>query len=319
MNRFTPTERSRLRVILTDHQGCVVWADTLACSAARTVEPAAGLTSWSDASPAFAGIDRNAPRPPEAARTAIASVERILAEVAHELRTPLASIRALTEFLVSSPSIDNDLWRRYVDRIHSVGIAMSQTVENLLDAARLQAAAPHRTWAQVDLDRICRNAVEIVSPIASPNVSLQRHIASGASTMRGDSEALQRLVVNLLANACRHTRVGVVRVEAFRDAAFVVIRVSDTGSGMDPDTLARLGRPFALAGLRTGRHDAGGVGLGLSICRHIAAAHGGEISVESSPGHGSTVAARLRPDLSAPLEFNEPAPIRIVGAQRNPA
>ena len=123
--------------------------------------------------------------------------------------------------------------------------------------------------------------------------------------MSGDADALRRLMINLLSNAQKHTPTGRIHlaVRAYSDdsARWVALRVTDTGTGIDPEVVPRLGQAFALNSGPVGSDPASGTGLGLAICRGIAEAHGGGLRFSSMQGQGTTVTAVLRADLPGPV------------------
>jgi NtrC-family two-component system sensor histidine kinase KinB len=139
-------------------------------------------------------------------------------------------------------------------------------------------------------------------------------------TVRGDSQAVRRLVINLLSNALRHAPRGTttldVRQRIENGHQWIELSVRDTGEGIPVDILQRLGRAFPCrgAGVRPDRKR--GAGLGLAICRGIADAHGGYITVNSTVGNGSTFTVHFRGDLPRPIvraPGANPRPITIVG------
>ncbi len=121
--------------------------------------------------------------------------------------------------------------------------------------------------------------------------------------MLGDAEAIRRLLLNLLSNARKHTKEGKIQVFARPfttvDGNWVELCVQDSGVGIPPERLARLGEAFALNSGVVGDNHVSGTGLGLAICKGIAAAHAGELLIDSTLGQGTTVTARLRVDLDA--------------------
>lgn len=135
-------------------------------------------------------------------------------------------------------------------------------------------------------------------------------------SMRGDCEGVRRLIMNLTSNAVQHTPGGHVRIaaraERSADASWVVIEVADTGEGVAPLVAQRLGEAFALNSGFVGQGFTSGAGLGLAICRSIAAAHGGAISFVSRLGEGTVFTARMRADLDEPGRGESAPPIEGV-------
>jgi two-component system sensor histidine kinase EvgS len=241
-------------------------------------------------------------------RTAVAAQERVLGVVSHELRAPLAGIRATAEFLLTDGPKDAVMMNQFLRAIHDEAIRMSGMVSGMLEVARMNSGAAHWNWGEVAVARACDEAlVPVRALVDRSKVSLALEVSPpDGPAMRGDADAIRRLVLNLASNAAKFTEEGSVRVRASAAAsddqgAWVEIEVRDTGRGMTPETAARLGEAFALNTAVVGDGPAAGVGLGLAICRGIVAAHGGTISVASAPGRGTTVTARLRADLPEPV------------------
>jgi PAS domain S-box-containing protein len=226
--------------------------------------------------------------------------------VGHELRTPLAALRAMSEVLIEDPDARASKHGDFLDGIHSEVIRMSEMVTNMLEAARMSEGGSQWAWQDVALERICREAMDIIRPLRqNDGVALELDVEPANLTMRGDADAIRRLVLNLLGNACRYTKQGRVRLVARRNdaaaARYVRLTVEDTGSGLDPQQQRKLGVPFAHK--RGPMHPAiaHGTGLGLAICNQIAAVHGGKISVTSKQDVGTTFTVELRSNLPAPV------------------
>ncbi|HZN69019.1 MAG TPA: response regulator [Tepidisphaeraceae bacterium] len=254
-------------------------------------------------------------------KDAVAAMEQVLGVVAHELRTPLAALRAMSELLLTDAEAarQSGEFDAFLSGIHQEVVRMSDTVNNLLEAARLNSGKARWNWSTFRLREVCEQAVETVRCLVDEKaVKVACHVEPADAAMAGDAEAIRRVVLNLLNNARKHTTSGHVTVTARRaddDAAgqWVELSVSDTGSGMPSQVLARLGEAFALNSGIVGENHVGGTGLGLSICKSIAAAHGGTLHVESCPNKGTTVTARLRADLPAPEQIESGPSLVPVG------
>jgi signal transduction histidine kinase len=246
-------------------------------------------------------------------RDAVRAMDQVLSIVGHELRTPLAGLRILSEFLLTDGATTAEQTTTFLRNIHAEAIRMAETVNNLLEAARLDSGRAKWNWGDYCPEAVVRQAVEGVRALADAAgdaLELESHL--DGATVRGDGDAVRRLVLNFLSNAIRHTNGGAIRVTLRRDAApragldeagretWLSIEVSDTGCGIPPHILERLGQAFALNAGVVGARHIGGTGLGLSICRGIVEAHGGTVAVRSAVGQGTTVTARLRADLDAP-------------------
>ena len=203
-------------------------------------------------------------------------------DMAHELRTPLAIVRARVDSL--EPGAVRDALRSDL-------VNMTRTVNQVLDIAELESFVVDEQ-SRADLLEVCTEAVSFMAPLA---VDLGKTVSlTGATTpvwVHGHTEALFRAVRNLVENAIRHTPTGVsieVEVEVEQQGA---VRVLDDGPGIPAaDRAAIFGRFW-----RRDRAGSEGRGLGLAIVARVAAAHGGSVSVDDRPGGGAAFTLRLRP------------------------
>lgn len=240
------------------------------------------------------------------------AMKHALAVVSHELRNPITALRLITECLDDEAPPPPDRWRRDLAKISGVAAMMMETIDTLLDGAKLDAGRPSWNWGDVPLEAACAEAVHTVEPLLyGRNCDVWYEVAPGAVSMRGDRGAIRRLLVNLVANACRHTADGGVRISVSRAARvggdWVEIQVADSGGGMTEEVVQTLGTPFATVEGPHGSPRCSGTGLGLSICRAIAAAHGGSISVATRLGVGTVFTVRMR-ELAAPVTTADPPP-----------
>jgi signal transduction histidine kinase len=261
-----------------------------------------------------------------ALRNAVGAMDHVLGVVGHELRTPLAGLRAMSEFLLTDGARQTAEFDTFLRGIHEEAVRMADTVNNILEAARLNSGRARWNWADVDVTEVCARAMESVGPVVDTTaVALTLRVEPPGLRMRGDADAIRRLVMNLLSNAQKHTARGsiAVTVHEHRDGAApntagprrVRIEVRDTGTGIPEEIRTRLGEAFALNSGVVGGSYVSGSGLGLAICKGIVAAHGGEITFTSVEGRGTTVRATLAADLAAPAE---PA-VGVVGAATSTA
>jgi len=205
------------------------------------------------------------------------------ADMAHELRTPLAIVRARVDSLEPGP---------IRDQLRADLVNMTRTVNQVLDIAELEMFLVS-TDARADLHEVCTDAVAFMAPLA---VERGQTIAltgvAGPAWVQGHTEALFRAVRNLIENAIRHTPAGVsIEVEIGRDGT---VRVLDDGPGVPPADRESIFRRF----WRRDRGKAESRGLGLAIVARVAEAHEGSVSVEDRPGGGSIFTLRLRPAAS---------------------
>ena len=199
-----------------------------------------------------------------------------VADAAHELRSPLATMRAQLEVALQHP--DDADWRPTAEGVLDDTLRLGRMVEDLLAAARLDSGAAQRREV-VDLGAVVR---DVAARLPAPRVPLRVDAAPGVR-VRGDTGELARAVQNLLDNALRHAATGVdVSVEAERTLA--VLAVADDGPGVPPADRERIFERFARLDDARSR-DAGGTGLGLAIVRQVVRAHGGEVTVaDAGPG-----------------------------------
>jgi signal transduction histidine kinase len=225
---------------------------------------------------------------------------RFLADVSHELRTPLTTVRGNLEVTLRDSSMPADDRKAAIADALGEAERMSRMVEDLLELARTGVARDARR-EPVELGRLVESAVE--SARSRSGVVPIGCAVRDAPVVAGDKDQLRRLVDNLLDNAAKYTTAGEVRVEAVCEDGSAVVRVSDTGPGMTPDETAHAFERFWRGERARGEP---GSGLGLAIARAVAEGHGGTITLDSSPGAGTTVTVRL-PRALMPLSD---APVR---------
>jgi two-component system OmpR family sensor kinase len=215
---------------------------------------------------------------------AIAQLRRFTADASHELRTPLTTIKANTGVALTEaePSPEHVHALRQIDRAAD---RMTALVQDLLLLARSDAGQLSFDLANVSLQEVVRDAVESLPDGPQAPITVE----GCEATVCGDREHLRRLFLNLLQNAVRHTSAsGTITVTVEATSGRPAVRVRDTGAGIAPAHLPHLGQPFYRADAGRNRKH-GGAGLGLAICRSIAAAHHATLTIESTPAVGTTV------------------------------
>jgi len=234
-------------------------------------------------------------------KEAVAAMEQVLGVVAHELRTPLAGLRTISEFLLMPEAKELAEWDTFLMSMNSEITKMAEMVNSLLEAARLNSGVATWHWGTIKFATVCADALDVVRPLIDQS-KLTLHCFCDPDDLEGngDPDAIRRLIINLVNNAAKYTPFGSISVTCRRlDIQSIEIRVSDTGKGISPAIATRLGEPFALNSGSVGVNHVQGTGLGLAICKGITAAHGGQMTIESAPGKGTTVIVRLRSDLAA--------------------
>ena len=223
--------------------------------------------------------------------TRLRQLERVrrdfVANVSHELKTPLTVIGGVAETLVDD-GLTPDERRRFAEMIAGNTRRMQRLVDDLLDLSRIESGGWRPAPIAVDLQAIVAEVFAAVRPRVASSVSLVSELPSDAAAPYADPTALRQVISNLVDNAVRHTSNGSVRVTALARANGVTIRVTDTGDGIAPEHLARIFERFYRVDTARSRAE-GGTGLGLAIVRHLVEAHGGTVGAESTLGAGTTI------------------------------
>jgi cell cycle sensor histidine kinase DivJ len=231
-----------------------------------------------------------------AAEQADASKSRFLATMSHELRTPLNAVIGFSEMIAQEDTLMLDAARRkeYARLINDSGQHLLSVVNGILDLSKIQSGnfeiAPE-PFAPSEALANCCNLLALKAQESSIDlvVRMPEHLPS----MTGDPRAFRQIALNLVSNAIKFTeRGGRVSVSAATEGTRLVLRVADTGVGIAAEDLERVGDPFFQAGKTyERRHE--GTGLGLSIVKSLVGLHGGELTVQSRVGQGTTVIVAL--------------------------
>ena len=228
------------------------------------------------------------------AREADRLKDEFLAVLSHELRTPLNAIVGYTRLLRGNV-LSGEKATRGLETLDRNAVALTQIVEDVLDISRIVSGKIRLDVQPVELSLVVHNAIATVQPAADARgVRLQTIVDPRVGPVSGDPDRLQQVVWNLLSNAVKFTpKNGRVHVRVERVNSHIEIVVSDTGIGIRPDFLPFVFERFRQADAGTTRKT-GGLGLGLSIVRHIVEMHGGTVNVSSDgEGQGSTFRVRL--------------------------
>jgi signal transduction histidine kinase len=207
--------------------------------------------------------------------------------IAHDLRTPLFTLRGSLEAIEHGVGDG-----RYLDRAQDKAAHLDRLVSDLFTFSRLEYAGEAMADGAVDVGEVVRRAAETVEPLAAARgCTLQVDEARAGLVVRGDAEALLRVVTNLLDNATRHGRTRVT-LAAQRQNGAVRVEVADDGPGFAPADLPRVFDPLFRSDRARGGAT-GGTGLGLAIARRLARAHGGEVEASNDPGGGARATLSL--------------------------
>ena len=227
--------------------------------------------------------------------------------VSHELKTPVGALSLLAE-TVQDAADDPEAVRRFSARMQAEAARLSALVHEIIELSRLQVAGALDDVAAVDVDAVVAEAVDRARTAADAK---SVRIATGGDrglTVFGDHNLLVTAVRNLLDNAVAYSPGGTqVAVGVRRRGDLVEVAVVDEGVGIAPADQERVFERFYRVDPARSR-DTGGTGLGLSIVKHVAADHGGDVSVWSQPGRGSTFTLRLPVAASGPSSPSSPPP-----------
>lgn len=221
--------------------------------------------------------------------------DRFLAQMSHELRTPLNAVLGFSELMASGlggpiTAKQND----YLDCIFSAGKHLLSLINDILEMSRLEAGKYETNPVLLNAGQVVAQVLEMLGPQAEKQGVTLRRATDPAEPIEivTDERSLSQVLMNLISNAVKFTRQdGAVLVDVIEDAETVRFTVTDTGIGMDAETLGAIGSPFYRA--QSAYMASPGTGLGLSIVRALVKENGGSISFDSKPGEGTTVQVRL--------------------------
>ncbi|MFM8886498.1 MAG: ATP-binding protein, partial [Chthoniobacterales bacterium] len=240
----------------------------------------------------------------EQAQEANKTKSAFLANMSHELRTPMNAIIGYSEMLLEEAEDTGEKWMEPdLKKILSSAKHLLQLINDILDLSKIEAGRMTVFLEPVDIAQTARDVAATVEPLVAKNANtFELKCAAQTGSMRTDLTKLRQTLFNLLSNASKFTEKGKITLEIKRRAdGMISFAVTDTGIGMTPEQQGKLFGEFVQADASTTRKY-GGTGLGLAISRKFCRMLGGDITVESAPGKGSTFTAIL------PVEAKEPAP-----------
>jgi signal transduction histidine kinase len=230
-------------------------------------------------------------------KTTLQSQQDLVANVSHELKTPLTSIQGFSQALLDGTASDQVARERAASIIHDEAGRMRRLVDDLLDLARLESGQTTFAREPVDVEELLRSTTDRFVPRAEQvGVSLTIEVAPSLPPVVGDADRLGQVFGNLLDNALKHARgvseKGKVVLQAERQEDKVICSVSDNGPGIPAEDLSRVFERFYQVDKARVRRKSG-AGLGLSIAHEIVQAHGGQISAESVEELGTRFSVEL--------------------------
>jgi CheY-like chemotaxis protein/anti-sigma regulatory factor (Ser/Thr protein kinase) len=216
---------------------------------------------------------------------------QFLANMSHELRTPLNAIIGVTEMLrEDAEALNQD--PEPLDRVLGAGRHLLVLINDILDLSKIEAGRMELQLESFALAPLIAGVAKTIEPLAAKNTNeVTINCAPAIGTLYGDEMRLRQALLNLMSNANKFTERGTITVDARQvqedGRDWIAIAVADTGIGMTPEQMGKLFQEFSQAEASTGRKY-GGTGLGLAISQRFCRMMGGDITVESKPGMGST-------------------------------
>jgi signal transduction histidine kinase len=223
---------------------------------------------------------------------------KFLAHMSHELRTPMNAIIGYSELLSEeAEDAGNRAMIPDLNRIRGAGKHLLSLINDILDLSKIEAGKMDLDLEEFEIRGLVNEVISMMQPLAAKNFNrLETSIAPDVASMYADTMKVRQILTNLMSNACKFTTSGVIAVEVARELTegpeMIVFRVRDSGIGMTPPQLAKVFDAFTQADGSTTRKY-GGTGLGLTITRSFCHMMGGEVTLESELGVGTTFIARL--------------------------
>lgn len=230
----------------------------------------------------------------------------LVAEMVHELRTPLASLTAAAH-LLKRPELPEEQRNRLADTVYLEVFRLNEMATDFLELARLESGRGRLVREPVHLGGLVQECIEIIRPQADGDgIAIESEADASLAPVPGDRNRLKQVFLNLLTNAIKYNRTGgTVHVRVFLEDGEAVTCIRDTGRGIPPESLPHIFERFYRVPDQ-GR-SVGGTGLGLAIAKRIVDASHGRITVETQVGKGTTFCVRLP---AGPAAFSDTRPLR---------
>lgn len=217
-----------------------------------------------------------------------------VANVSHELKTPITSVKGFAETLLSGDVPDEATAKQFMQIIYDESERLNRLITDLLELSKIEKQAMPLNITEVNLNEIIGNSTQTISKFArDKNITLHLPSDENPIYVEADEDRLGQIVLNLVANAVNYTSDnGDIYIDAEERSSKVVLTVRDTGMGIPEEALDRLFERFYRVDKARSRHS-GGTGLGLAIVKHLVESHEGKIYVKSVEGVGSTFTVEL--------------------------
>lgn len=218
-----------------------------------------------------------------------------LANMSHELRTPLNAIIGFSEILTAQMfgPVGSPKYAEYARDIHDSGLHLLHVINDILDMSKIEAGHMRLNAESIDLQPLIEEVLRITSTQAdTKKLTIRKRICDDLSLV-GDRRALKQILINLLSNAVKFTpEGGRVELRTHVHEGALIVSVADTGIGIPPEAMRKIGQPFEQVQSQYARSQ-GGSGLGLAISRSLVHMHGGTMKMRSCPGKGTVVSLIL--------------------------
>jgi len=229
----------------------------------------------------------------------------IISSVSHELKTPLASIRAYAEMLADDEADNHEQWHDFCDIIQNQALHLNHMIDDVLNISRIEANAVKVFKQPINLNKLIDDVSTVIGPQAKEkNVKLAKMVGRSTPVINADHDMIYQAVLNLLSNAVKYSHPGgEVMIRCWRDSeSSTVIEIKDYGIGIPDDELENVFQKF----YRVPDNNKSGTGLGLHLVRQvIEIVHKGRVRVESKLGQGSTFTIYLPQDMSVQIKATD--------------
>jgi two-component system phosphate regulon sensor histidine kinase PhoR len=212
-----------------------------------------------------------------------------VANVSHEIKTPITAIKGFAETLLDGALHDTSNAEKFLETIKTHSERLNRLVEDLLTLSRIELGVININKTKVNIVEIINNVTQMMLvSIAEKDIEIKTSVKEGKPIITADRDRIEQILVNLLDNAIKFSESGKIEIGISDDNGRTYIYVSDTGIGIPQQFVSRIGERFFRVDASRSR-ELGGTGLGLAIVKHLVMAHGWEMKIESKVQIGTTV------------------------------